>query len=240
MSRLFSEAEAAEIIRKASLLKVDGVSDRDGLTEEELLRVAAELGVPKEHVLQAIKEAFATTEYKRALGLTLVQEAALEGEIEPDRFDLIIEQLKLDRSNNVSQIGRSLQGQVVTGWNISDLNVTSRSGRTDVKMSSSSALAIGGILFPATVGILAAVTEGLQSGRPLGIILAISFAILCLGLFLTRFAARASHKQAKKTFDGLVETITKQIGADQRADLAGTRLTAPLGEEPQAQRLQDG
>lgn len=149
--QLFSEQEAGEIIRRASeITEASSAADyKPGITQEELEKIAKEVGVPIEALQQAIREAAAGPKTTKKGTLTETQEFVVEGELPPEDFDVVSSQFKQTRRSRITQVGRSLQGRGFHNWGLTLVDMTARNGRTKVKLTSLPLLAILGGAYPA-------------------------------------------------------------------------------------------
>src|SRR5579859_3641216 len=91
---VFSEKEVSEIMQRAAeLQEKEQAGYARGVTRDELVRIAEELGVSPEVLTRAIDE---QTERKarRPWQFVREEERVVDGEIDPNDFDLILESLR--------------------------------------------------------------------------------------------------------------------------------------------------
>ena len=91
---VFSEQEASQILQRAvQLHESQGQADpyTPGITREELDRIAQEVGVSTEFLAQAIKESQSSSHKTGPLRLTEEFEHVIDGELDPNNFDVIAE-----------------------------------------------------------------------------------------------------------------------------------------------------
>ncbi len=142
-SKLFSESEVAEIIRRAGELQEEKSSEGyvPGVAEAELRALAAEVGIQPEYLEQALREKVVSGSSPKLVPGDRV-ERVLPVDIPPDEFDMITESLNMihgDRQGpralpGPSQYGRTLQGQLGSGVENPHFKITSRGGRTKLEV----------------------------------------------------------------------------------------------------------
>ena len=144
MERHFSEQQVSEIIRKAADHQVRqrpaGTPASSGVSESELMRVAKELGIDQESLQLAMSEV-------RTDGLgdtgTLssfdrVLERTHDGELNPEDLAVVLQEFTpVDSfSNKPVSMGNSLSYTSIVGLAPCRVNVTSRRGRTILRVKS--------------------------------------------------------------------------------------------------------
>jgi hypothetical protein len=138
--KVFSEAEVSALIKRAvELQEQSHVEYQPGVTSEELEHMASELGIAAEFLKQAIAEGGLPTSRKGPLNLTEEFEKVVDVEIPPEDFDLFVEEMRNRRRRSgggIVQIGRTLKGQAWTGWSLPSVEITSRNGRTRIRVKS--------------------------------------------------------------------------------------------------------
>lgn len=207
---LFSEDETTQIVKRAAQLQEEAQlgSYTPGVTEEELERIASEMGVNPEYLRKAIEEQRNRTEEPQKAGpfTKLVYERVIDGEIAPEDFDLL-QSLPISPSHNhlMSQIGRTFQSTSMAGTNQVRTTITSREGRTRVRIESRPILSIVFgfelILFGIVFGAIASVAGPLAG--------ALTFASLTAGGLALLF--RGPKWGAKRSSE-LFGEICRRIG----------------------------
>jgi hypothetical protein len=231
---VFSEQETSQILQKAARLQEASSEDtyRPGVTREELERIAAEAGIDPKFVGKALL-ALEDEPKKSWLNLSESFERVIEGEVDPNDFDEIFRDLK--PANNrmaAQQIGRTVTMQTFYGGAMCNVEISSRQGRTRVKVKSVPFVAYFLSLHPTLIlGIVAGVNFGVHGNALIGLLV---FAILSL-LGITGFAAlvKRGHRSARKLVDVLekrVEDYTSQV----RKNLAASPA-APVETSEQQQ-----
>ncbi|MEQ1932712.1 MAG: hypothetical protein ABL962_02360 [Fimbriimonadaceae bacterium] len=152
--KLYAESEIGQIMRRAAELQEEGSSEGyvPGVSSEELYRIAKEAGIDPRFLEKAIAEGASKVETKKAKGGLSEIERVYPVEIAPENFDVITEYVKTlpltthpksgAVSGGMSQIGRTLQGQVSAGWANPYIKVTSREGRTKLNVTADNSTAI--------------------------------------------------------------------------------------------------
>lgn len=152
--KLYAESEIGQIMRRAAELQEEGSSEGyvPGVSSEELYRIAKEAGIDPRFLEKAIAEGASKVETKKAKSGLSEIERVYPVEIAPENFDVITEYVKTlpltthpksgAVSGGMSQIGRTLQGQVSAGWANPYIKVTSREGRTRLNVTSDNSTAI--------------------------------------------------------------------------------------------------
>lgn len=212
---IYSEQEAAEILRRAVELNENAVGEADyqpGITREALERIADEVGVSVQFLQQAIIEAGTVESRKGPLHLTEETERVVDVELHPDDFDVVASQLKPFSNAGqpaFAQIGRSLRGSAWTGVSQAEIEISSRSGRTKIKVKSTP-------LFAFLLGVLPAFMIGLitmgvlaESGQVAqGILSATGVAVA--GLFAFRKLLQAGHERARRLAERIKQIVVEE------------------------------
>lgn len=170
--RVFSEQEVTSLMKRAVELqeanKHPQKEYRPGVTRDELVRAAREIGVDPSFLEQAIREKL---QGKTATGSPLFQEEqrVVDGEIDPNDFDLVLQALSpvSSRRHPVAQVGRTLSARAMTGSGMAKVEVTSRGGRTRINVKPFPALEIIGTFYPAFIVSMIAAAPLAESGQPL-------------------------------------------------------------------------
>ncbi|MBC8063696.1 MAG: hypothetical protein H7Y17_02620 [Chlorobia bacterium] len=145
--KVFSEAEVGDLIRRAAELQEANAegSYTPGVTSDELKRIASEAGIDPKYLERAIQQKAQTPPNQNKL---ITIEKVLPVELAPENFDAITEKVTPINSSTpqagtsvMTQIGRSLQGQVKGGWSNPHIKVTSREGRTKMCVRAESSIA---------------------------------------------------------------------------------------------------
>jgi hypothetical protein len=212
---LFSEQEAAEILRRAVELNEQAADETEyqpGITREELERIAGEVGVSVQFLLQAIKEAGSFESRRGPLHLTEEVERVVDVELNPEDFDVVSSQLKPFSNAGqpaFAQIGRSLKGSAWTGISQAEVEISSRKGRTKIKVKSTPLLAfLLGILPAFIVGLISMAVFAENGHVAAGILSATGVAIA--GLFAFRKLLQAGHKKARQLAERIKQIVVSE------------------------------
>ena len=219
--RIFSEQEVSEILRRAVELTEQG-AERDyvpGVTEAELLRIAEEVGVAPEALRRAILEAGERTGKRGLFHLTEEFERLVEGELDPSQFDVLAEGIKpLGNAGQpaIAQVGRKLQMSAWTGVGQAKVDVTSRNGRTSLKVKSNALFQALMTLHPAFIATM--ITVGSMSESGMGLLGgAIGVGLMTVGVGAFTWLTKLGHRKAEKLADNLRERIATTVAEQQSA-----------------------
>lgn len=216
--RVFSEQEVTQILRRAVELSEEGSASAytPGVTREELERIAREVGVSTEALRRAIDEAAQRPSVRGPLHLTEEFERVVSGELDPSQFDLVIEGIKpLSNSGqpSASQIGRTLTMSAWTGTGQAKVEVTSRGGRTRLKVRSNAFFQALMTLYPAAIGSMIAMGAFSERGMAwLGA--AVSLGLLAVGTTIFRALTKTGHRKAEEMADTLRDRIARSVDAN--------------------------
>lgn len=225
MPKVFSEKEAADILQKAvKLQEAAGEASNaytPGITVDELRRIAEEAGLDPRYLEQAIAgEKLSEPAKKWFLNLVQEHDRVIEGELPPDRFDLVTEEVSSRslRRSGLRQIGRALEGQFSKGWGFGWMRISSRNGRTRLQVRSNSFVPFMGMMYPSfIIGLITAANLSEHGQGPLG--LGIMGALLVAGFTAFRFGQKKSHETVAKLVDELEGRISEET-AELRQNLA--------------------
>jgi hypothetical protein len=239
-NRVFSEQEATKIIQRAVELTEQSSSQsyKAGVTREELERIAAEVGVSADALARAISEAGQSPKTERSLfGLTQEFERVVEGELDPSQYDVVIEGLKpLANAGQpaAAQVGRTLSMSAWTGVGQAKIDLTSRNGRTRVKVRSNPLFQFLMTIHPALIGSLIALGSLGEKGL-IWVGAAVAAGLLTIGGSLFAMLTRRGHVKAEKLADELRERIANTLS---ETESEGSETAK--AEEPLVQRLGQG
>lgn len=206
--KIFSESEATNIIRRAAELQEANVSETytPGVSEEDLQRIAKEVGISPEYLQKAMLGQVATPSGTIGfMGFGYTVERVVEGELKAEDFDVVAETFPTSTSRaGLTQIGRSIQGSVMAAGQMVQVTVTARSGRTRIKLRATPVLQLVFGIEAFVFGLIAAIAGG-TSASPIPI--AIGAALATLGVWLLFFAHQSSHKKIEDLANKLAEDI---------------------------------
>jgi hypothetical protein len=209
--RVFSEQEVGELVQRAAELQersADG-GYTPGVTREQLERVAREVGVEPEFLERAIDERLAPG---RKSGFLREEERVVQGELDPQNFDLVLSRVRARRSRRhpATQIGRTLQAQIWTGAGLANLEVTSRNERTRIRVKPFPIVEILGTLYPAFLATLLGGAGMAAAGYPVGSALLATTAFTA-GALGFRSWIRASNRRAARAAEKVEAVVASQL-----------------------------
>ena len=212
--------------------EVEGGRDyTPGITRTELENIAKEVGVDPKFLELAITQQGRPESKSGVLHLTEEFERVIEGELDPDDFDVIVENIKpLARmgQSGISQVGRSIQASAWTGISQANVSVSSRNGRTRLKVASNSLMAflMGG--YPALIGSIISAAALSENGY-VGYGVAAAAAFLVAGVGAVRALIGKGHAAAAKLTDKLENAIQEENS--KRSDASAERAKTESLEE---------
>lgn len=243
--RIFSEQEAADLLIKAAKLQEEQPHENTysaGLTYDELVRMAKELGVDEKYLSQILNQTVASdsqAEVKKWLGMVTRAELerVIDGELPPEKFDVLMEELTLHQpigtvgmQNMIRQVGRSIQGTIKTKTGYAGFQITSRNGRTRIKTKLQPFLNYFATIYPANIisifPFLASASGKLSWLISLGIFGGLNF-LAWLG---TRALTNRSLDAMKESTDKLEQLIIEE-NAGLRNTLANVNPTSEVSTE---------
>ncbi len=161
--QFFSEKEVGEIVKRAAELQertgTDATRYVPGVSREELARVAREMGIDSSYLDRAIQERLEGpgdgTPHVLGVAFAKEFEKVIPGELPLEDFDVVMEEIgPRRRSHFASQVGRMLTSQVTSGIGIGRLQVSSRDGRTRLRVRSFPLFAALITLYPAFIATI--------------------------------------------------------------------------------------
>ncbi len=209
---VFSEKEVSEIMQRAAKLQEqEQTAYTPGVTQEELVRMAGELGVDASVLERAIAEQTQRKE-KRPFNFVREEERVVEGEIDPNDFDLILENVKTRRSrrNPAVQIGKTLRAQAISGGSLQNVEVTSRKGRTRISVKHVPFFPIFATLYPAFMGTMVASSVLAGHGHQ-GLAVAAATGLFGAALIALRTWLARGNKGTAELADKLQRTISEEL-----------------------------
>lgn len=242
--RVYSEQEASEILQKAAKLqeaKGAGPDYTPGITLDELQRIAIEAGIDPKILDEALKEE-PTTKEKSKYPFEI--ERVLDGELAADDFDVVLEAMgPAHRRQAITQVGRTLSGNIWTGTGMTALQVSSRNGRTRLSMKSNPFFAFFTVLYPLFIASAVGSAIASENGAPY-IIPFVWLIAFILGVSLTPFSLRHHRKKADAKMEELEGKISEAIAeSEARAEAQRARLASAspaLIDAPDSQNVNLG
>ncbi len=135
--RIFSEKEASEILQRAAKLQetsADG-SYTPGVTIDELARIATEAGIDRKYLEAALTAPTSASVKTSLLNLIEEHELVIDGELDAEGLAELVDELRqVSKVRMVSAVGNSCQGVVSKGTAYGEFQVSSRRGRTRIRL----------------------------------------------------------------------------------------------------------
>ncbi|MFN3963218.1 MAG: hypothetical protein ACK4NQ_09605 [Fimbriimonadaceae bacterium] len=171
--------------------------------------------------------------------LEQVFERVVEGEIEPENFDLVIEDVKaVPRQHKggsqagIEPIGCRIFGNVMCGPAIGKMNITSRNGRTRIEIRTGAFFPLFLSLYPTFIISLVSIAITAEKGAPL-IGAAIAAALLTGAFPLAKYLLKRGHKAGEELADNL------SAKAQEAVDLQNSELQKRLANSTPAPVSED-
>lgn len=230
--RVFSEQETSAILQKAAKMQEAAVDGEytPGITREELEKIANEAGIDPKFVTRALDDISKNEPKKGWLNLSEEYERVIEGEVDPDDFDEIFRDLKpANNRMGVQQVGRTVSMQTFYKSAMCSIEMTSRQGRTRVKVKSVPFMAYFFSLHPALIGgIVGGANVGAHGNALLGGL--IFLAASTLGIFGFAGLVKKGHRSAK----ALVEVLEERIEDHTSRLRSNLEKAKPISQEAPA------
>lgn len=237
--RVYSEQEVAELMKRAVALQEGSKEStnayRPGVTREELVRAAEEMGVEPRFLEQAISEKLLGNT-PRGHPVFQEEQRVVEGELDPADFDIILGAIRTasSRRHPVTQVGRTLSARAMTGSGIARLEVTSRNGRTRINVKPFPVLEVIGTFYPAF--LVSMIAGGQLSHAAPGVATAVAAGAFAAAALVCRAWLSRSRTAASRLADRLQGVISEHVAIDTRARLAAAREPVEQQATEQAQR----
>ena len=220
-NHIYSKKEISKILSKASEIQTqkDLYGNKDGLTEQELLELAKEVGIDKDSLLEALNNVDAPefeSTFKWLSASSRIQDISIiDGEVSPELWEEIIQEIRritggIGKSSNT---GKSLEWeQRKQEFGYKHISLTPQNGKVKFQYVSSwsplkfmtllmttflsatfALVAMKGLGYPKTTAILFA---------PLGGLIGFSFGMTFLKFYFN---------SEKKKLQNIVQSISKKI-----------------------------
>jgi hypothetical protein len=215
--RTFNEKEAAEILRRAAQLQgASSGENAEGVSYENLRRIAAEAGIGESFLLSAIRSP--SSKKTRFFNLIEEHERVVDGSVSTDDLDEINETIaRHGRLVQVGPLGRSVQGQVTKGVFVGAVEVSSMKDR-GIRIRVQNSLQVpyfAGLHMPLILAIAIAPLflglEGIKFHDGPWIAAGICLLLLAVGAILFTQFARVGVKRAKALADDLEATVSSLV-----------------------------
>lgn len=220
-SKTYSKKEISKILTKASEIQTakDLYDDQEGLTEEELIHVADEVGISKEALIEALRTIdepdLDKQTYSFLRGTSRIQDVStVKGEITDDQWeDLVLEIRKITGGiGKINKVGNTYEWeQRKSDFGYKHFSFTPKDGQTKIQMVSSWGpfKMITGFLsfFFAFIITLIAIKE--ISGKQTALLIA-PF-VGAGGLVMSRFFLKSYYRKQKAQLTKLTQILSKKI-----------------------------
>ena len=134
------------------------------------------------------------------------------------------------RQPAIAQVGRKLQMSAWTGVGQAKIDMTSRSGRTSLKVTSNALLQALMTLHPTFMATL--MTVGMLSGRGMGLLGgAIGVGLMTLGVGAFTYLTRLGHRRAETLADELRNRIEHAVSEQESTGSARAPETEQLQQK---------
>jgi hypothetical protein len=210
--RVYSEGEAAELLKRAAELQEASGHEayQPGVTWDDLVEIAKDAGIDQAWLERATIASPAAKERHKGL-LNYSVERVVEGELPSDKFDVILETARPMRSgkSQPTQVGKTLQSRTWMGWNAGQIEVSSRKGRTRIKVGANAAIPyLMAVHIPFVAAIISLANLSALGLAPIG--LAIAGSLLLAAGFLFQFIMKKSREQADQLVDRIAEAVAEE------------------------------
>lgn len=223
--KVFSEKEASDLIVLAAKLQEEGPHSGDytpGVSFDDVKRLAADVGVREEYLVQALGKLGGagpsrhTTKSFMGYPLSAEFETVVEGEVDPQDFDLVTECFPPTPSSGqmgspVTQVGRGITVSFSKGMAMGTASVQSRNGRTRIGVKTN---AVVGPILQAALGFLSFIfgvvitASKAPAFLPLALALWVAFNVLMFYAF--RMGARQDMKKVEEQYNDLIAAVGEQ------------------------------
>lgn len=202
-------------MKRATLLAEQGDESNQyvpGVSHDELVRIAGEVGVTPEILQKAIDSSRNSTEKSRAKwDPTQEFEQVVEGEIEPADLDQLLEGLKLmNGKQGLVQVGRTLQANVWVGGSSANLEIVSRKGRTRIRAKNSPLVPyFAGMHWSAILSLVSVLVFSVKGFWWIGVPLALL--LLTVGFFIFSMMLNKGIEGTRKLVKNVAELAEESI-----------------------------
>ncbi len=213
MARTYSEDEAARLLKKAAKLQDATASSlAGGVTQDELRRIAQEAGIdPRFLELAETQPESSRNQLFFGFGEEVVYELPYELSADAERhfFDELSASVKISQSTTVGSTKRMHVGR---GLLFGNLEVTSRLGKTTVRLRQSPFVAyFAGLHGPLILGCILTLALGARGnlvGSMAGLV------TILVGFAIFWFLSQGGRRTAESKWQEIVELLDRTTAAD--------------------------
>lgn len=228
--KIYTEKEATEILKRASTLE-EPSDYQPGISHDELVRMAEEMGIDRASLERVLRNQPPETRSAFSSLFRETYEHVVEGELDPNDLDLLVEALNgknLNAQQPLRQVGRTLQGNTMVGPGQYNINVSSRNGRTRIQAQTTNIL---GIVLGAELGIftmVGALAALNTTGNP--VFGAVAAAGLAAGYGFFHWMGQSGSRKGREAFERLCRAVEENA----KRDSLGSRLVTATQEDAEA------
>lgn len=227
--KVFSEKEAAEILQRAAKIQEEslGTPYSPGVSLDELRRIAAEAGIDPAAIDKAINTPLSESQNVSLFQLIREYERVVDGELNPDNYDVVFDVLKRPNRQYAQQVGRTMQIRAIAAGTQVFISITSKNGRTKINVRPTIFVPFMSILYPALLGsFLSVLLFSIFGLWMVGVGAALLMAAVSVPLF--NWAMKRVNVKSEKLADDLANAIQEE-NESMRSRLSATQ-PAPVEE----------
>ena len=238
--KFFSEKEAAEILQRAAKFQDESGSNTPyspGVSLDELRRIAAEAGIDPAALEKAVNTPITEKQRESIFQLTREHERVVDGELDPDNYDVIFEVLKRPGRQYAQQVGRTMQIRAIAAGTQVFINITSKNGRTKISVRPTIFVPFMTTLYPALLGsFLSVLLFSIGGLWMVGVGTAILLSTVAFPLF--SWLMKRVNINSEKLADDLANAIQEENEA-MRQRLAAPQTQQETVSEPSQVHVHD-
>ncbi len=209
--KVFSEKEAAEILQRAAKIQEESVGSpySPGVSLDELRRIAAEAGIDPAAIDKAINTPLTESQKEGLFQLTREHERVVDGELNPDNYDVIFDVLKRPSRQYAQQVGRTMQIRAIAAGTQVFISITSKNGRTKINVRPTIFVPFMAILYPALIlSFLSVLLFSVGGLWMVGVAGALLLGLVSVPLYV--WAMKRVNVNAEKLANDLAEAIQEE------------------------------
>lgn len=219
-NHIYSKKEISKILTKASEIQTqkDLYGDRDGLTEQEIVDLANEVGIDKASLLEALHtfdEPEFDQQFKWSKVTSKIQDVAyVNGEISPELWEDVIQEIRKVTGGigKTSKVGKSFEWEQRKEFGYKHISLTPQKDKTKVQyVHNWSALKIPFLFLPAFMGsvILLVALKGLGLPKSTAVMFAPIGGLVALtgGLAFMKY----HFKKEKNRLKNMINSLSRKI-----------------------------
>ncbi len=247
-NHIYTKKEISKILKKASEIQTqkDLYGDRDGLSEQEILELANEVGIDKTSILEAIhihdKPDF-DQEFIWTKATSKIQEVTyIDGEMPSDLWEDVVQEIRKITGGigKSTQIGNSFEWEQRREMGYKHISLTPKDGKTKIQyVHNWSALKIPFLFLPAFMGsvILLVALKGLGMPKSTAVMFA---PIGGLAAFTGGLVYLRHHfDKQKNRLKSMINSLSKKINSPNtsKIKIEDEEIYNDMSETKQNQRI---